>query len=173
VTSCCVIETPIGPLTIVGSPDAVTSILFSSTGPSGTGFSRCRKSHTGAPAEAARQLREYFAGARTAFDLPLQPRGTQFQRNVWNRLREIPYGETISYGELARRIGNPKASRAVGAANGANPLPIVVPCHRVIGSTGALTGFGGGLSVKRFLLALESGITVQKNLFLPGFQPLA
>jgi methylated-DNA-[protein]-cysteine S-methyltransferase len=103
------------------------------------------------------QLRDYFAGKRTDFDLPLSPRGTLFQLAVWKALREIPYGETISYGELARRIGRPSASRAVGAANGANPLPIVVPCHRVIGSTGKLTGFGGGIETKAALLALEQG----------------
>jgi methylated-DNA-[protein]-cysteine S-methyltransferase len=102
------------------------------------------------------QLAEYFAGERRRFELSLAPRGTEFQRRVWRALTEIPYGETISYGELARRIGNPNASRAVGLANGANPLPIVVPCHRVIGADGSLTGFGGGLPIKRKLLALES-----------------
>lgn len=104
---------------------------------------------------AIAQLGEYFAGCRRAFDLPLAPRGTDFQRRVWNALREIPYGRTISYSELARRIGKPGASRAVGLANGANPLPIVVPCHRVIGADGSLTGFGGGLPIKRQLLVLE------------------
>jgi methylated-DNA-[protein]-cysteine S-methyltransferase len=101
------------------------------------------------------QLREYFQGRRRTFDVPLAPRGTEFQRRVWNALERIPYGETISYGELARRIGQPNASRAVGLANGANPLPVIVPCHRVIGADGTLTGFGGGLAVKRKLLALE------------------
>ena len=105
--------------------------------------------------EAIRQLRAYFAGGLVDFDLPLAPEGTPFQLSVWNKLREIPYGETISYGELATRVGNPKASRAVGMANGRNPLPIVVPCHRVIGSDGKLTGFGGGLPAKKLLLALE------------------
>src|SRR5215469_16694551 len=90
------------------------------------------------------QLQEYFAGERRSFDLPLAPRGTEFQLRVWRALREIPYGNTISYGELARRISKPSASRAVGLANGANPLPIIVPCHRVIGADGSLTGFGGG-----------------------------
>ena len=113
------------------------------------------ESNEGALGEAARQLMEYFEGRRTEFDLRLDPSGTAFQHGVWARLREIPYGQTISYGELARRIGNPNASRAVGAANGANPIPIVVPCHRVIGSNGKLTGFGGGLPVKAFLLRLE------------------
>jgi methylated-DNA-[protein]-cysteine S-methyltransferase len=105
--------------------------------------------------EAIRQLRCYFSGDLTAFDLPLAPEGTLFQRTVWQALVEIPYGETISYGELARRIGKPSAVRAVGAANGQNPLAIVVPCHRVIGSDGKLTGYGGGLEVKEALLALE------------------
>ncbi|HUA23445.1 MAG TPA: methylated-DNA--[protein]-cysteine S-methyltransferase [Steroidobacteraceae bacterium] len=101
------------------------------------------------------QLGEYFAGERRRFDLPLAPRGTDFQRQVWRALTEIPYGKTVSYGELARRIGKPSAPRAVGLANGANPLPIIVPCHRVIGADGSLTGFGGGLPIKRRLLALE------------------
>jgi len=103
------------------------------------------------------QLRSYFEGELQKFDLPLAPEGTRFQLQVWNYLCEIPYGSTISYGELARQIGNPKASRAVGLANGSNPLPIVIPCHRVIGSTGKLTGYGGGLPIKEKLLALEHG----------------
>lgn len=102
-----------------------------------------------------RQLSAYFAGKAEAFDLPLAPEGTAFQLNVWRQLGEIPYGETISYGELARRIGNPNACRAVGLANGTNPIPIVIPCHRVIGSNGKLTGYGGGLDIKEKLLALE------------------
>ena len=102
-----------------------------------------------------RQLDEYFAGQRRHFDLLLHPLGTPFQLAVWQELRRIPYGSTISYGELARRIRKPQAMRAVGAANGRNPLPIVVPCHRVIGADGSLTGFGGGLPTKRCLLALE------------------
>jgi methylated-DNA-[protein]-cysteine S-methyltransferase len=103
------------------------------------------------------QLREYFAGKRREFDLPLVPEGTAFQLKVWSALRTIPYGKTWSYGELARHIRKPKASRAVGAANGQNPIPIIVPCHRVIGANGSLTGFGGGLKIKRQLLELESG----------------
>ncbi len=103
------------------------------------------------------QLDEYFAGTRTTFELPLHPVGTEFQRTVWHELGQIPYGITISYGELARRINKPAAVRAVGAANGRNPLPIVVPCHRVIGRDGSLTGFSGGLSTKEFLLKLERG----------------
>ncbi len=104
---------------------------------------------------AIEQLREYFEGRRTKFDLQLAFAGTSFQRRVWEELRRIPYGKTISYGELARRVGNARASRAVGAANGSNPIPIVIPCHRVIGADGSLTGFGGGVSIKKFLLELE------------------
>ncbi|MBB6052605.1 methylated-DNA--[protein]-cysteine S-methyltransferase [Armatimonas rosea] len=108
--------------------------------------------------QAAAQLTEYLEGKRTGFTLPLAPAGTAFQRQVWAELEQIPYGQTISYGELARRIGNPSASRAVGLANGKNPLSIIVPCHRVVGATGKLTGYGGGLERKATLLALE-GIT--------------
>ncbi|TAL87963.1 MAG: methylated-DNA--[protein]-cysteine S-methyltransferase [Rhodanobacter sp.] len=104
------------------------------------------------------QLDEYFAGKRQHFELPLHPIGTPFQLEVWEELRRIPYGATISYGELARRIGKAQAMRAVGAANGRNPLPIVVPCHRVIGADGSLTGFGGGLPTKRYLLGLEQAL---------------
>ena len=105
--------------------------------------------------ETVRELRAYFAGDLERFNLDLAPEGTPFQLTVWKRLCEIPFGETISYGELARRIGNPNASRAVGLANGSNPIPIVIPCHRVIGSNGKLTGYGGGLPIKEKLLALE------------------
>jgi methylated-DNA-[protein]-cysteine S-methyltransferase len=110
-------------------------------------------------AEVRQQLAEYFAGQRREFDLPLAPRGTIFERAVWDELRRIPFGETRSYAEVARALGNPAATRAVGRANGANPIPIVVPCHRVIGSNGSLTGFGGGLDVKARLLELE-GLTL-------------
>jgi methylated-DNA-[protein]-cysteine S-methyltransferase len=107
--------------------------------------------------EATRQLNAYFAGGLVQFNLPLSPQGTAFQRSVWQQLQAIPYGATISYGELARRIGNPAASRAVGLANGSNPIAIIIPCHRVIGSSGKLTGFAGGIETKRLLLNLESG----------------
>ncbi len=148
------LDSPLGPVLVAGDAAGLRHISFLA----GTraleppaGWARDE-----APlAEALRQLRAYFAGVRRAFDLPLAPRGTAFQQRVWRALCEIPYGETISYGELARRIGRPSASRAVGAANGRNPLPIVVPCHRVIGSTGRLTGYAGGLHLKEGLLALE------------------
>jgi methylated-DNA-[protein]-cysteine S-methyltransferase len=104
-----------------------------------------------------RQLQEYFAGELREFDIPLLMEGTEFQKRVWKTLQTIPYGETISYGELAKKIGDSKAVRAVGAANGQNPIPIIVPCHRVIGSDGSLTGFGGGIENKRKLLELERG----------------
>lgn len=105
---------------------------------------------------ARQQLQDYFAGTLTEFDLPLAAQGTVFQQRVWKALREIPYGATISYGELARRIGQPTASRAVGLANGQNPISIIVPCHRVIGSNGSLTGYGGGIERKQWLLAHEA-----------------
>jgi methylated-DNA-[protein]-cysteine S-methyltransferase len=108
--------------------------------------------------EARRQLDAYFDGRRQAFELPLAPRGTVFQQRVWLALRDIAYGDTISYGQLAARLGMPTATRAVGAANGRNPLPIVLPCHRVVGADGSLTGFGGGLPVKRRLLELEGAL---------------
>ena len=110
--------------------------------------------------EALVQLEAYFKGDRTTFDLEMTIQGTAFQKKVWQELVKIPYGETISYGELARRIGNPKASRAVGMANGKNPIPIIIPCHRVIGKNGSLTGFGGGIDVKKKLLELEKTNTV-------------
>ena len=112
---------------------------------------------------AGAQLAEYFAGRRTAFDLPLDPRGTPFQLRVWAALRDIPYGATASYGQVASRLGQPGAARAVGGANNRNPLPIVVPCHRVIGADGALVGYGGGLHVKEYLLQLERGVAASSS----------
>jgi methylated-DNA-[protein]-cysteine S-methyltransferase len=119
--------------------------------------------------EASRQLREYFAAQRRHFDLPLLLHGTDFQRRVWQQLTEIPFGETLSYGQLAQRIDNPNACRAVGLANGRNPIAIIVPCHRVIGADGSLTGFGGGLARKQWLLAHESLLANQSR---PGTQAL-
>jgi methylated-DNA-[protein]-cysteine S-methyltransferase len=104
------------------------------------------------------QLREYFEGRRRSFDVPLEPTGSSFELAVWTALREIPYGETVSYGELAARIGRPEAARAVGVANARNPIAVIVPCHRVIGADGSLTGYGGGLERKRLLLDLEAGV---------------
>ncbi len=150
------LETPIGTLLIAGDDQAIRKIYFPKNGRPVRPEPDWIESPRGPLALAIRQLKEYFAGKRADFDLPLAPDGTEFQRTVWRQLQEIPYGETISYGELARRVGNPKASRAVGAANGQNPIPIVIPCHRVIGSNGKLTGFGGGLPTKERLLALEA-----------------
>jgi len=150
------LESPVGPLLLAGDERALRRVSFENS-------KRCKAlepdwKRDNAPfAEVVRQLRAYFHGELKDFDLPLAPEGTEFQLRVWRGLREIPYGETISYGQLARRIGNPRAIRAVGLANGCNPIPIIIPCHRVIGSDGSLTGFGGGLPIKRKLLALESG----------------
>jgi len=152
----CYLDTSIGKLLIAGDAEAVRQIKFPRKGRAERPEPHWIEGARGAVAEALRQIREYFNGQRTGFDLPLAPEGTPFQRKVWTHLQEIPYGQTISYGELARRIGNPKASRAVGAANGVNPLPIVIPCHRVIGANGKLTGFGGGLPIKEALLTLEA-----------------
>ncbi|MCK9901740.1 cysteine methyltransferase [Parafrankia colletiae] len=149
-----VIDSPVDPLTLVARDGEIVG-LFMAGGrhlPDPAWFGDRDDTAFG---EAARQLDEYFGGGRTAFDLPLRPAGTDFQRRVWAALREIPYAVTISYGELARRIGQPSASRAVGLANGRNPIGIVVPCHRVIGANGSLTGYGGGLHRKSRLLALE------------------
>ena len=146
------IKTPIGPLTLQADEVAVTAIRF------GAGGAQDASPLLDA-AEA--QLREYFAGARRTFELPLAPHGTAFQQRVWAALRAIPYGETRTYGELAAAIGSPNASRAVGMANHRNPIPIIIPCHRVIGANGTLTGYAGGLEVKQKLLALE-GINILK-----------
>jgi len=150
------LETPIGTLLIAGDAEAVRRIDFPKEGKKSSPGEGWTESARGPVGQAVKQLREYFSGKRANFDLPLAPEGTEFQRTVWRNLQDIPYGETISYGELANRVGNPKASRAVGAANGQNPIPIVIPCHRVIGANGKLTGFGGGLPTKEALLGLEA-----------------
>ena len=151
------LESPIGALTLVSDGAALTGLYMNEHkhGPTPDGWEE--KSDVAPFAEAKRQLSEYFAGERTTFDLPLAADGTAFQQRVWQELCNIAYGETISYGELARRLGEPNASRAVGMANGRNPVSIVVPCHRVIGANGKLTGYGGGMERKAFLLALEKG----------------
>ena len=150
------VPSPLGKILVAGDDGRLRQIWFedgSSARPTDTSWKR----NHAALGEAAGQLRAYFAGELKSFSLDLAPEGTPFQLEVWRELEKIPHGETISYGELARRIGRPTASRAVGAANGANSLPIVIPCHRVIGSTGKLTGFGGGLWIKEALLSLEHG----------------
>ena len=153
-------ETPIGRMRVVGDAERIDRVdLPRSAGRQpDPAWKEGRGTLPAALAAARRQLTEYFAGKRRDFDLPLAAGGTPFQQRVWDALRRIPYGETISYGELARRIGKPTASRAVGAANGRNPIAIVVPCHRVIGADGTLIGYGGGLPVKEALLALERRI---------------
>jgi methylated-DNA-[protein]-cysteine S-methyltransferase len=151
----CYLDSPVGELLLAGDDDALSLVSF----PEGS----MRRDpepdwiYNEKPFEAARQqLTEYFAGERREFDLPLKLSGTEFQLSVLHALQRIPYGETTSYSDIAERIGRPKAVRAVGAANGRNPIPIIVPCHRVIGSHGDLTGFGGGLDTKEALLRLEA-----------------
>jgi methylated-DNA-[protein]-cysteine S-methyltransferase len=148
------IESPLGPLLLVADDAGLRQILFVN-GRHAPQPDSSWKEDKATFSQTIRQLHNYFAGELESFDLPLAPEGTPFQLAVWRRLCDIPYGATVSYGELANRIGNPKACRAVGLANGSNPIPIVIPCHRVIGSNGKLTGYGGGLPIKEKLLALE------------------
>lgn len=157
------IESPVGLITLIASAEALVSLRW------GQGVldrvdsmgAISQSSANGILRRTAEQLREYFCGKRHAFDIPLDPQGTDFQKQVWQQLLKIPYGQTISYGEQAQRLGRPQAARAVGAANGKNPIGIIIPCHRVIGASGHLTGFAGGLEVKRQLLDLE-GISLFK-----------
>ena len=149
------VSSPIGTLRIVSDGTALTRIEFEGQYSDNPTDIQCRDE---ALAQCARQLEEYFAGERKTFDLPLAATGTPFQKSVWKALVEIPFGELRSYSDIARKIDRVKAVRAVGAANGRNPLPIVVPCHRVIGSDGSLTGFAGGLALKEQLLKLEGAI---------------
>lgn len=153
------LASPIGTLTIVASDDALVAIHWDGHGDEADRLDGDLEDVDAADhpvlARTVEQLGEYFAGDRTEFDLPLAPRGTSFQREAWHALERIPYGETISYGEQATLLGDRNKSRAVGAANGKNPIPIVVPCHRVVGANGHLTGFGGGLDTKAWLLDHE------------------
>ena len=165
------VDSPVGALLLTADEDGLSGIWFEEnrhgTPPRYLPPAASDTSGVGAVLEVARaQLAEYFAGARTAFDLPLAPRGTPFQLRVWASLRDIPFGQTISYVDLARVVADTKATRAVGAANGRNPLPIVVPCHRVIGADGSLVGFGGGLARKRWLLAHEGALAGEQLGFL-------
>lgn len=150
-------RSPIGVLTIRGTRKAVTGIDLPGKVPAAAPRVKRRNPNdvSGPVATAIAQLQEYFAGERRAFELPMELAGTDFQRDVWLALAEIPYGETISYAELASIVGRPTAFRAVGQANGSNPIPIVLPCHRVVASGGGIGGYGGGLAMKRSLLALE------------------
>lgn len=155
-----VIASPLGGLTAVAEDGVLSGLYFEEhrRGP--------KPDELGTPDESGfddlrRQLGEYFSGHRTCFELPLAPRGEEFQRRVWKLLEEIPYGETRSYGDLARQLGDPALAQAVGAANGRNPISVVVPCHRVVGADGSLTGYAGGLDRKRFLLDLEEPATAK------------
>lgn len=146
------LSSPVGTLTLTEEEGALTGLYFGQLARQG------QEVLSPVLKETARQLSEYFSGKRREFSLPLSPKGTEFQLRVWRALETIPYGETRSYGDMARLIGSPKACRAVGMANHRNPISIIVPCHRVVGANGSLTGYGGGLDAKRFLLDLE-----QKN----------
>lgn len=154
-------DSPIGPLTVAADDNGVRHILFAENRHDAKGREQWQRDPD-AVAEPRRQLLEYLQGKRRRFDLILAPAGTDFQLDVWQMLAQIPFGATWSYKELAERLGKPTATRAVGAANGRNPLPIVLPCHRVIGNNGALTGFGGGLPTKVALLKLE-GVPVEEE----------
>lgn len=149
-------RSPVGLLTLIASESGLAAVLWQNDRPARVRV-RAEREDASHPVlvDARRQLDEYFAGRRTRFDLPLDPVGTPFQQRVWKALNTIPFGETRSYSDIARQIGHPTAVRAVGAANGRNPVSIVTPCHRVVGSTGSLTGFAGGLDTKAFLLSLE------------------
>jgi len=156
---------PVGELVLTASDTGLTGIYFPTSRHGPPPVERAdwveddgRQPATAILARARRQLEEYFAGTRTTFDVPLAPTGTPFEQRVWEALRAIPYGTTTSYGVLARQLGDPRATRAVGAANGRNPIPIIVPCHRVVGARGELTGFGGGIDRKRWLLEHEGAL---------------
>jgi len=154
------IQSPVGRLTLVASDLGLAAILWEHERPGRVRLNMVDEDSAHPMlVEAERQLEEYFEGRRQKFELKLDPYGTAFQQTVWRALMEIPFGETRTYGEIAARIGHPSAARAVGAANGRNPLSIVAPCHRVVGSTGALTGFAGGLDVKERLLEFEKNVS--------------
>jgi len=152
------IPSPVGPLLLGADADNLRLVWFSTPRHAIPRDVILEPGDNAVLRETERQLEAYFTGALDTFDLPLDPMGTGFQREVWSMLSQIPYGRTWSYRDVAQRIGKPQAVRAVGAANGRNPIPIIVPCHRVIGADGSLTGFGGGLPAKRFLLSLEGAL---------------
>jgi methylated-DNA-[protein]-cysteine S-methyltransferase len=151
------IESPLGELLLVGDGRAL-HLLDMQEGRRPVRIDRSWRRRDDAFADATQQLAEYFDGTRRTFDVPLELAGNEFELRVWHALREIPYGETVSYGRVAASIGQPTAARAVGLANGRNPVAVIVPCHRVIGADGTLTGYGGGLERKRLLLDLEAGV---------------
>jgi methylated-DNA-[protein]-cysteine S-methyltransferase len=160
-------RSPVGPLRLVASPEALLAIEL----PGHDQKTAAAGSRHPLLQRARAQLLEYFAGRRRTFELPLAPNGTEFQQAVWRELQAIPFGETRSYTDLARRLGRPGAARAVGAANGQNPIPIVLPCHRVVGADGSLTGYAGGLAMKRWLLAHEGAAPAGDSPLLPGITP--
>jgi methylated-DNA-[protein]-cysteine S-methyltransferase len=169
------VDTPVGALLLTADDSGLTSVRFEEwravparPQPAWLEDDGARGDASAVLAEARRQLADYFAGRTRGFDLPLAPHGTPFQRRVWEALRALAWGETVSYAELARRVGAPGAARAVGAANGRNPLPIVVPCHRVIGADGTLTGFGGGVGRKEWLLAHEGAWPAARAAIAPS-----
>lgn len=159
------VDSPVGPLLLGADDSGLRLIEFHEPRHPFAPAADWREGDLPVLRDTERQLREYFAGKRHRFDLPLAPHGTDFQRQVWWELANIPFGKTLTYAGLAVRVGRPSATRAVGAANGRNPLPIVLPCHRVIGTGGGLTGFGGGLPTKRFLLQLEGALPRDADLF--------
>lgn len=159
-TASIAVDSPVGVLTVIASEFGIRAVLWPDDSPkrvpsAANGGSSPTPAQRELLAAAQGQLEEYFAGTRTTFDVPLDPVGTDFQQQAWAALRTIPFGETVSYGEQAERMGDKNKARAVGAANGRNPISIIVPCHRVVGSNGSLTGFAGGLDLKRFLLDHE------------------
>lgn len=159
------IDSPVDPLLLAADEHGLRLIEFHTPRHPMARIADWREGDNAVLQATRMQLEEYFAGTRTRFELPLAPQGTAFQKEVWHTLADIPYGQTISYAQLALRVGKPTAMRAVGAANGRNPLPVVLPCHRVIGADGSLTGFGGGLPTKQFLLELEGALPRKRDLF--------
>ena len=150
----CYLETPVGKLGVAQEGAGITDVFFTQDAPP----LGAKQGGTPLLDRAVQELREYFAGVRREFDLPLAPQGTAFQRAVWEALRAIPYGQTRSYAQIAAQIGRPTACRAVGGANHCNPIAIIIPCHRVVGASGALTGYAGGLDIKEYLLRLEGAL---------------
>jgi len=164
----CYVDSPIGQLLLTSDGESLTGLYMGTPSKSPQLDSDWAEKPNAAPlSEVARQLEQYFAGNRKVFDLPLKMQGTEFQKRVWRQLTKIPFGETWSYGQLAKRLDNPNGSRAVGLANGRNPIAVIVPCHRVIGADGSLTGFGGGIPRKQWLLSHE-GIPSNGSLALVG-----
>ena len=161
-------DSPVGRLTLIGSDKGLAAILWENDNPNRVhAKADVENNNHSILLETERQLREYFEGKRSSFSLELDPIGTKFQKEVWDALLTIPYGETRSYTQIANQLGNPKAVRAVGAANGRNPISIVVPCHRVIGASGGLTGFAGGLEAKASLLSLEGAKSTKPQMTIP------